>query len=79
MAGRWCAERLLQRIVICPVDCCVFATWVRFPKMTGGLAKGMRFDGEAENVCRYNDLVAFCRASGRACGGGHWGDRSELF
>src|SRR3954469_10277853 len=60
---------LLQRTGPRSVDCCVYATWVRFPKMTGGLAKAHAIDGKAEKACRYNGLVASCGASRRARSG----------
>ena len=74
----------LRRLLLRPADCCAFATWVRFRKMTEDERRASETPRDPplspRKCCRYNDLVALCRVFGRASGGsGHWGDRSELY
>ena len=68
-----CAELLLQRPMVRLIDCCVFATWVRFPKMTDDLRRAgeapMRSAAESEKVLPIQWLGGILPGVRRACGG----------
>ena len=78
-------RHLLQSTMVRSVDCCAFATWVRFPKMTDDLRRRdeapVGFAAESWKVLPIQWLGGILpgvrpRLRRRA---GHWGDCSELF